>query len=61
MMKKIIYLTKKYQLYMEIDMEDEYVYNKECVDCGDMTCAEVCFFYKDETYCEDCCPQGYGD
>ena len=46
---------------MGIDMEDEYVYNKECRDCGDMTCAEVCFFYKDETYCEDCCPQGYGE
>ncbi len=45
----------------EIDMEDEYVYNKECTDCGDMTCAEVCFFYEDETYCEDCCPDGYGE
>ena len=60
-MKKIIYLTKRYQHYMEIDMEDEYVYSLECNNCGDMTCAEVAFFYEDETYCDDCCPQGYGE
>ena len=60
-MKKIIYLMKKYQHYMEIDMEDEYVYSLECNNCGDMTCAEVAFFYEDETYCDDCCPQGYGE
>ena len=38
-----------------------YVYDLECNNCGDMTCAEVAFFYKDETYCDDCCPEGYGE
>lgn len=46
---------------MTQSFNDEYVYSLECNDCGDMTCAEVCFFYKDETYCEDCCPDGYGE
>ena len=39
----------------------EYVYDRECADCGDMTCAEVFFFYEDEIYCEDCCPVVYGE
>ena len=60
-MRKIIYLTKKYQHYMEVLMEDEYVCSLKCNNCGDMTCAEVAFFYEDETYCNDCCPQGYGE
>jgi len=38
-----------------------YVYNKKCFDCGDMTCAERAFFYKDQVYCEDCPPDGYGE
>ena len=42
-------------------MEDEYVYSLKCNNCEDMTCAEVAFFYKDETYCDDCCPEGYGE
>ena len=42
-------------------MEDEYVCSLKCNNCGDMTCAEVAFFYEDETYCDDCCPQGYGE
>lgn len=37
-----------------------YVYDKECDDCGAKTCAEVAYFYKDKTFCEDCCPDGYG-
>ena len=41
--------------------QDEYVYSLKCNNCGDMTCAEVAFFYEDETYCDDCCPQGYGE
>ena len=26
----------------------EHIYDRECADCGEMTCAEVCFFYEDE-------------
>ena len=43
------------------DEEDEYVYNLKCNNCGAMTCAEKAFFYKDKTFCEDCCPDGYGE
>jgi formylmethanofuran dehydrogenase subunit E len=42
-------------------MEDEYVYDRDCKDCGAKTCAEKAFFYNDETFCEDCCPEGYGE
>jgi|TARA_B110000483_G_scaffold30536_1_gene37082 formylmethanofuran dehydrogenase subunit E len=42
-------------------IEDDYVYNLKCNNCGAMTCAEKAFFYKDETFCEDCCPDGYGE
>ena len=42
-------------------MTEEYVYDRECDDCGAKTCAEVAFFYEDKTFCEDCCPDGYGD
>ena len=38
-----------------------YVYDRDCKDCGAKTCAEKAFFYKDETFCEDCCPEGYGE
>ena len=42
-------------------MEKEYVYDRECSDCKSMTCAEVAFFDDDTIYCEDCCPEGYGE
>ena len=42
-------------------MTEEYVYDREFDDCGAKTCAEVAFFYEDKTFCEDCCPNGYGD
>ena len=42
-------------------MEEEFVYDRKCFNCGAMTCAEVAFFYDDEVYCEDCCPDGYGE
>jgi len=42
-------------------MEDEYVYSLDCKNCGDKTCAEKAFFHKDETFCDDCCPEGYGE
>mgnify|MGYP000038259258 FL=1 len=38
-----------------------YVYDRDCKDCGAKTCAEKAFFYNDETFCEDCCPEGYGE
>ena len=42
-------------------MTEEYVYDRECNDCGSMTCAEVAYFYEDKTFCEWCCPDGYGE
>ena len=44
-------------------MTEEYVYDRECDDCGSMTCAEVAFIPlgDDKTFCENCCPDGYGD
>lgn len=42
-------------------MDQEYVYDRECDDCGAKTCAEVAYFYEDKTFCEDCCPDGYGE
>jgi hypothetical protein len=44
-----------------IIMDQEYVYDRECDDCGAKTCAEVAYFYEDKTFCEDCCPDGYGE
>jgi hypothetical protein len=44
-----------------IIMDQEYVYDRECDDCGAKTCAEVAYFYEDKTFCEDCCPEGYGE
>tara|TARA_R100001510_G_scaffold56568_1_gene62398 strand:- start:1336 stop:1560 length:225 start_codon:yes stop_codon:yes gene_type:complete len=38
-----------------------YVYDRDCDDCGAKTCAEVAYFYEDKTFCEDCCPDGYGE
>jgi len=38
-----------------------YVYDRECDDCGAKTCAEVAYFYEDKTFCEDCCPDGFGE
>ena len=38
-----------------------YVYDRKCDNCGAKTCAEVAFFFDDKTFCEDCCPEGYGE
>jgi|DEB0MinimDraft_4_1074332.scaffolds.fasta_scaffold209602_1 hypothetical protein len=43
------------------DEDEDYVYDRECDDCGAKTCAEVAYFYEDKTFCEDCCPDGYGE
>ena len=49
------------------DMEDSkvecisYIYDRECFNCGDLAYAETGFIFKDELYCEDCCPEGYGE
>mgnify|MGYP003678359334 CR=1 FL=1 len=32
-----------------------------CVDCKEKTNIYVCFIYKDDYYCECCCPDGYGE
>ena len=38
-----------------------YVYDRECFDCGELAYAENGFLYKGELYCQDCCPEGYGE
>jgi len=38
-----------------------FVYDRDCNDCGAKTCAEVVFFHDDKVFCEDCCPEGYGE
>ena len=38
-----------------------YIYDRECPICGDLAYAETGFIFKDELYCEDCCPEGYGE
>jgi len=42
-------------------VEEEFVYDRKCFNCGAMTCIELAFLYDDEVYCEDCCPDGYGE
>lgn len=42
-------------------VQQEYIYDRECYDCGAKTCAEVAYFYEDKTFCEDCPPDGYGE
>ena len=33
-----------------------YVYDRECKDCGEKAYADT-----DELYCQDCCPESYGE
>ena len=38
-----------------------YVYDRECKECGEVAYAETGFFHNDELYCQDCCPEDYGE
>lgn len=35
--------------------------DRKCFNCGDTAYPETGFIFQDELYCEDCCPEGYGD
>tara|TARA_B100000965_G_scaffold73774_1_gene58231 strand:- start:4738 stop:5031 length:294 start_codon:yes stop_codon:yes gene_type:complete len=37
--------------------EDE----RKCADCGQTADVETGFIFKDELYCFECCPDGYGE
>jgi hypothetical protein len=39
------------------EVEDD----RECFNCGDTAYPETGFIFQDELYCEDCCPEGYGE
>jgi len=57
-MRSITYVDSHDTGYM---VQQEYVYILDCKNCGDKTCAEKAFFHNDETFCDDCCPDGYGE
>ena len=38
-----------------------YVYDRKCYNCGDLAYPETGFIFEDELYCEDCCPEEYGE
>jgi formylmethanofuran dehydrogenase subunit E len=45
----------------DVELIDQYYdYNHNCDDCGAKTCSEEAFFYRDEIYCPNCCPDLYG-
>ena len=35
--------------------------DRKCFTCGDLAYPETGFIFQDELYCEDCCPEGYGE
>lgn len=39
----------------EVDTE------RKCPDCGQTADVETGFIFKDELYCFECCPDGYGE
>lgn len=44
-----------------VELIDQYYdYNKECKECGEKTCSEEAFFFKDDVFCPNCCPDLYG-
>tara|TARA_R100000458_G_C8270399_1_gene245148 strand:- start:1570 stop:1698 length:129 start_codon:yes stop_codon:yes gene_type:complete len=42
-------------------MEDEVKSERVCADCGETADVETGFIFKDELYCFECCPEGYGE
>jgi len=34
---------------------------RKCKDCGETADVETGFIFKDELYCFECCPEGYGE
>ena len=35
--------------------------DRKCFNCGDTAYPETGFIFQDELYCEDCCPEEYGE
>ena len=51
-------------IYQHIEEETSvisYVYDRECKACGEKAYADTGFFFEDELYCQDCCPESYGE
>ena len=51
-------------IYQHIEEETNvisYVYDRECKACGEKAYADTGFFFEDELYCQDCCPESYGE
>ena len=44
-------------LLSSLDVEDD----RKCFNCGDTAYPETGFIFQDELYCEDCCPEKYGE
>ena len=43
------------------DHYDDTIYDRVCDNCGEMTNAFVGFLQGFKIYCEDCCPDNYGE
>ena len=43
------------------DHYDDTIYDRVCDNCGEMTNAFVGFIQGFNIYCEDCCPDNYGE
>ena len=44
-------------LLNSLNVEDD----RKCFNCGDTAYPETGFIFQDELYCEDCCPEEYGE
>lgn len=54
--------NKKMIQFSDIEIEIETVsHDRECFDCGGLAYAETGFIFQDNLYCQDCCPDGYGE
>tara|TARA_R110000851_G_scaffold134343_5_gene269602 strand:+ start:406 stop:567 length:162 start_codon:yes stop_codon:yes gene_type:complete len=51
---------KKY-IHINQHNYDDTIYDRECDNCGNMTNAFVGFLKDNKIYCEDCCPDNYGE
>ena len=47
--------------YQNKDHYDDTIYDRVCDNCGEMTNAFVGFIQGFNIYCEDCCPDNYGE
>ena len=46
---------------MSKDHYDDTIYDRECDNCGENTNAFVGYLQSFKIYCEDCCPNNYGE